>query len=215
MAKFDLFFSGRRYPGARAMRDGDFVRLEPGDIVRPLELTRPEGVWRTFAALDLSSLDQVSYFAGRYGEPLFSAADPLPARFSSKEWAAMQKALANAADAYARSDKDGVSAIPLYPEEEDIRRAAIRALDDFAPYTMHTALGRSALDFRVTSLADHLRLSARYFLGATIPMRQCLSCGFWISAEHAAARFCDAVCRNNSAVGRMPKVTFFEQATRR
>lgn len=204
MFKMDLFFSGRRLTRPRAGRIGDFVQVEP-DGTGGYELEKPEATWRTFSEVNLGSLDHVTCFAARYGDPM-AAAGALPAVFSSRDWVPLHDLLRKAAAAYGTDPFTGENLPPMYPEENETRLATIRTLDAFGPFTVRSELGPNAYGLRVNSLADHLRQSARIMLGASTPMRRCDHCGFWMSADHKATRFCDAVCRNNAAKGRTPKV---------
>jgi hypothetical protein len=205
MLKMNLYFTGRRY-AVRTARVGDFVQVEPNGIIRYYKIESPSGLWRTFSEANLGSQDHVAELVGRYGDPMAREGAPVPDVFSSKQWKPLQDVLKTAAATW--TDKSswiaekGLSENLLFPDHDERRLAAMRAIDAFGPITIRTETGAHALGLRVSSLADHLQLSARIMLGAATPMRRCDYCGFWLAADHKATRFCDAVCRNNAAKGR-------------
>lgn len=206
-----LIFSGRRWPGVRALRGNNIGRFYQfafrvsGDGQR-WDTDRPMHFWRNFPAIDLTRTDGVLRFIARHGDP-FGDRNHQPIGTNAPWWhgavswhGVLRTALGDIAQAWEPLDPNGIS---FFSDDRDRLQVAVRALHKLAPPDEGglpdielIAQGRDLVK-RATTLQAFMIASAASALRHGITMKRCAyaHCGDWFELRRADAIYCSGSCQ--------------------
>lgn len=189
MAQNTLIFSGRRLPRASVKGvDGIYV-INPGTLSRPWSVDAPNGLWRSFAEIDLGDEAEVVSFLADWGDVAASSDEPEGTPHTVGEWQELQKALKAVAFAWKPSD-DNTRRLFVSHSDEALVFARFALRRSLAPKVTVEPDGALKCD----SLGDYLYCSAAIMLRDKTPLRACDHCGNWFAAHHQRARYCRKAC---------------------